>query len=144
MCAFCWLCPCLYYCKIMQLCCVCSEESETVSSCSGDVKIFCGFLSRFSHDRALNTISHGMQKYPVDDYFKVPLASCWQSAKRNQIFAAITKICVVFLQLLTKLVQPEHLFKNKTSVVCCKIRQHVKSKSWEGDTSQSQRFILPY
>ena len=43
-------------------------------------KIFCGFLRRFSHDRALNTISHGMQKYPVDDYFKVPLASCSQSA----------------------------------------------------------------
>ena len=94
--------------------------------------IFGGFLSRFSHDRALNTISHGMQKYPVDDYFKVPLASCWQSAQRHQIFAAITKMRVVFLQLLTKLVQPEHLFKRKTSVVCCKFRQHVKSKSWEG------------
>ena len=79
-CAFYWLCSCSLYCKIVQLCCVCSEESETASSCSGDVKKCCGFLSMSSHDMASNTISHGTQKYPVDDYSKVPLAPCLQSA----------------------------------------------------------------
>ena len=39
---------------------------------------------------------------------------------------------VAFLQLVTKLAQREDLFKTKTSVVCCKPRQHVsRSKSWE-------------
>jgi len=71
---------CSYYCKIVQLCSVCSKKSKTDWSCSGNVKNCCGFLSRSSHDMASNTVSHGMQKYPVDYYSKVPLAPCFQSA----------------------------------------------------------------
>jgi len=43
-------------------------------------KLVVDFFNRSSHDMVSNTILHGMQKYPVDEHFKVPLAPCLQSA----------------------------------------------------------------
>jgi len=123
-CVFYWLCSCSYYCKIVQLCCLCSEESETASSCSGDVKNCCGFLSRSSHDTALNTISHRTQ------------ISSWR------LFQSVT--CTVFVigiaapnigsngwenvrgftTVSVKTCATRTLFKTKTSVVCCKPCKH--------------------
>jgi len=51
---------------LLQNCAIMQRLLKTGWSCSGDVKNCCGFLSRSSHDMASNTVSHGMQKYPVD------------------------------------------------------------------------------